>query len=153
VGCGFCISIYWIYIRKRLQSLITLPITSHEPATSSGSSSAPSWRKSRLWIFRDELFVMNSCGELLWRTPNPDSHDELPDVIPRATSFHRLLWWTAMARILFQTLMADSYSELLGRTSFTDCYDRLLFQTCSDELLSPASYELLSPTAMTRLLR
>jgi hypothetical protein len=30
------ISIYWIYIRRSLQSLITLLITSHEPATSSG---------------------------------------------------------------------------------------------------------------------
>jgi hypothetical protein len=36
----FCITIYWIYVRRRLQSLITLPITLHKPATSSGSSSA-----------------------------------------------------------------------------------------------------------------
>jgi hypothetical protein len=53
------------YIRRRLQSLITLPITSHEPATSSGSSSAPSWHKPLLRIFRDELLVMNSYSRLL----------------------------------------------------------------------------------------
>jgi hypothetical protein len=51
--------------------LITLPITSHEPATSSGSSSAPSWRKPLLRIFRDELLVINSFCRLLWRTPIP----------------------------------------------------------------------------------
>jgi hypothetical protein len=44
--------------RRSLQSLITLRITSHEPATSSGSSSAPCWRKPLLRIFRDELLVM-----------------------------------------------------------------------------------------------
>jgi hypothetical protein len=41
------------------------PITSHEPATSSGSSSVPSWRKPLLRIFRDELLVMNSYSRLL----------------------------------------------------------------------------------------
>jgi hypothetical protein len=53
------------YIRRRLQSLITLPITSHEPATTSGSSSAPSWRKPLLRIFRDELLVINSYSRIL----------------------------------------------------------------------------------------
>jgi hypothetical protein len=90
-GLRIFISIYWIYIRQRLQSLITLPIATDELANSSGSSSAPSWRKPLLWIFRDELLVMNSCGELLYRTPNPDSYDELLDETARASSFHRLL--------------------------------------------------------------
>jgi hypothetical protein len=72
----FCIPIYWIYIRRCLQSLITFPITSHEPATYSGSSSAPSWRKPLLRSFRDELcrtLMMNSYGELLLQT----ARDEL----------------------------------------------------------------------------
>jgi hypothetical protein len=68
VGCGFCISIYWILHQRSLQSLITLPITSREPATSSGSSSSPSWRKPLLRIFRDELLVMNSYSRLPWST-------------------------------------------------------------------------------------
>jgi hypothetical protein len=29
VGCGFCISIYWLFIKRNLQSLITLPILYH----------------------------------------------------------------------------------------------------------------------------
>jgi hypothetical protein len=54
------------YIRRCLQSLITFPITPHEPTTTSGSSSAPSWHKPLLSIFRDELLVMNSYSRLLW---------------------------------------------------------------------------------------
>jgi hypothetical protein len=53
------------YIRRRLQSLITFPITPHKPATSSGSQSAPSWHKPLLRIFRDELLVMSSYSRLL----------------------------------------------------------------------------------------
>jgi hypothetical protein len=52
-----------IHYQAELQSLITLPFTSHEPATS-GSSSAPSWRKPLLLIFRDELLLMSSCSRL-----------------------------------------------------------------------------------------
>jgi hypothetical protein len=48
------------YIRRCLQSLKTFPITSHEPANSSGSSSAPSWRKPLLRIFRDELLFQTA---------------------------------------------------------------------------------------------
>jgi hypothetical protein len=56
VGYGFCISNYWIYIRRHLQSLITFPITSHKPVTSSGMSY--SWGTS----------VTNCCVELLFQT-------------------------------------------------------------------------------------
>jgi hypothetical protein len=60
-----------------LQSLITLLITSHEPATSSGSSSVPNWRKPLLSIFRDDLLLMSSYSRLLERTPSSDSYRRL----------------------------------------------------------------------------
>jgi hypothetical protein len=51
--------------QAELQSLITFPITSHEPATSSGSSFVLNWRKLFLRSFRDELLcrtpVVNCC--------------------------------------------------------------------------------------------
>jgi hypothetical protein len=40
VGCGFRISIYWIL--HQAMFTITYIVTSHEPTTSSGSSSVPS---------------------------------------------------------------------------------------------------------------
>jgi hypothetical protein len=47
----------------------TSNLISHKPATSSGSQSAPIWRKPLLRSFHDELLcrtlVMNSCDELL----------------------------------------------------------------------------------------
>jgi hypothetical protein len=46
--------------QAELQSLITLLIASHEPTTSSGSSSVPSWRKPLLRIFRNELALADS---------------------------------------------------------------------------------------------
>jgi hypothetical protein len=71
VRCGSCISIYWIYIRS-LQSLITFPITSHIPVTSSGSSFVLNWRKLLLWSFCDELLwwtaMANSYSRLLWQS-------------------------------------------------------------------------------------
>jgi hypothetical protein len=66
-----CISIYWILHQAELQSLITLPITSHEPATSPGMND--SWGTA----------VTNTYSRLLshcsWWTPNLDS-----------------FWWTAI---------------------------------------------------------
>jgi hypothetical protein len=110
----FCISIYWIYIRWCLQSLMTFPITSHKPATSSGSQSAPSWRKPHLRIFRDELLwwipVANCYGELLLQPAAMDSYDQTP--------------------------MADSYSE----TAITDCYHQTPLVNSSGRLLSPDSF-------------
>jgi hypothetical protein len=96
VGCGFCISIYWIYIRRSLQSLITFPITSHKPVTSSGSSFALNWRKLLLWWTP----ITDSCGELLWQTPMT----ELLGRTPFTDSFGK-------------TALANSYDELLSQTA------------------------------------
>jgi hypothetical protein len=60
----FCISIYWIYIRRCLQSLIT----SHKPVTSSGSYS---WGTA----------VSNSCDELLLQTTLADCYDLTASII------------------------------------------------------------------------
>jgi hypothetical protein len=91
VGCGF-LSRFIGSISGGVKSLITLPITSHELATSSGSSSAPSWRKPPLWSFRDELLVMNCYGELLIQTPMTKllgraPFTDCPDELLRPDSF------------------------------------------------------------------
>jgi hypothetical protein len=109
VGFGFCISIYWIYIRRSLQSLITLPITSHKPVTCSGSSFVLNWRKLFLWSFRDELLWWT-----VWRTP-----------------LAKLLFQTASATLLWRTPMTNCYGELLLQT----CSDELLSPASYDELL------------------
>jgi hypothetical protein len=95
VGCGFCIFIYWIYIRRCLQSLITFPITSHKPVTSSGVSY--SWGAS----------VTNSCGELLLQTAMTDSYSRLLRRnccrTPMTNCSCRLLLRTDRDELLFQT--------------------------------------------------
>jgi hypothetical protein len=75
IYCGLRISVsrfIGYYIKRSYNHLITLPITSHEPAASSGSSSAPNWRKPPLSIFLDELLLMSSYSRLLLQTPIAD---------------------------------------------------------------------------------
>jgi hypothetical protein len=71
VGCGF-LYLDLLDITSGGVTVITLPITSREQATSSGSSSAPSWRKPLLSIFLDELLLMSSYSRLLLQTPIAD---------------------------------------------------------------------------------
>jgi hypothetical protein len=94
VGRGFCISIYWIYIRRSLHSLITFPITSHKLVTSSGSYS---WGTA----------VTNCCVELLWRT-----------------ALAKFLWQTPMADSLGETPIPDCYDRLPWQTALADRYDQ-----------------------------
>jgi hypothetical protein len=98
VGCGFGISIYWIYIRWCLQSLITFPIISHKPVTSSGSSLVLNWRK---------LFVTNCCVELLV-----------------VNSYYRLLWSTPMANCCVELLLQTT--SIINPSCFYNLGDQLL---------------------------
>jgi hypothetical protein len=71
VGCGFCVSIYWIHVRRCLQLLITRLITSHKPATASGMT--------LLRNCFDEHLFQTPTADCSWRTPHLD-----------------LFWWTAI---------------------------------------------------------
>jgi hypothetical protein len=84
VGCGFRISIYWIYVRRCLQSLITLLIASHEPATSPGMNYC--W-VTAVTITYSRLVLMTSYSRLL-QTPIADSSWWTPNL--------DLFWWTAI---------------------------------------------------------
>jgi hypothetical protein len=121
VGCGFCISIYWIYIKRNytcwlhFQSQITQ--TSHF-----------------FWF----LFLRNCCDQLLCRTLVTNCFGETA----MTNSFGETALANSYDELLSQTPIPDCYDRLLFQTPMADSHDQIAsiinpscFYNLGDQLL------------------